>query len=149
MTKKEMMVKAHKMTKGIKNEYPEVDYKFQLGLCLAYLYENEGDVKMVELKGSEKQIVWAEEIREVVLEMAKRTVEGATARYNEKQNKARTRRMNEAIELLEKFKNEESAKFFIDNFKGLLNTKKELIKTSMLEDTDRLALEYVYCLERL
>lgn len=149
MTKKELMIKAHKMTKEIKNEYPTVDYKFQLGLCLAYLYENEGENEMVELKGSEKQIAWAKEIKEVVLEMAERTVEGATARYNEKQNKARTRRMNEAIELLEKFKNEESAKFFIDNFKGLLNAKKELIKTSMLEDTDRLALEYVYCLERL
>ena len=148
MTKKEMMVKAHKMTKGIKNEYPEVDYKFQLGLCLAYLYENEGEKEMVELKGSEKQIAWAKEIKEVVLEMAERTVEGATARYNEKQNKARTRRMNEAIELLERFKNEESAKFFIDNFKGLLNTKKELIKVG-IEDTERLACEYVYCLERL
>ncbi|WP_195989982.1 hypothetical protein [Clostridium sp. D53t1_180928_C8] len=148
MTKKELMIKAHKMAKEIKNEYPTVDYKFQLGLCLAYLYENEGDVKMVELKGSEKQIVWAEEIREVVLEMAERTVEGATARYNEKQNKARTRRMNETIELLEKFKNEESAKFFIDNFKGLLNTKKELIKVG-IEDKERLACEYVYCLERL
>ena len=41
MNKKEMMVKAHKMTKEIKNKYPEVDYKFQLGLCLSYLYEEE------------------------------------------------------------------------------------------------------------
>ena len=38
MTKKDLMVKAHKMTKEIKNEYPGVDYKFQLGLCLAYLH---------------------------------------------------------------------------------------------------------------
>ena len=45
MTKKELMIKAHKMTKEIKREYPEVDYKFQLGLCLAYL-QSEGDVKM-------------------------------------------------------------------------------------------------------
>ena len=47
MTKKELMVKAHKMAKEIKNEYPAVDYKFQLGLCLAYLYENEGEVEMI------------------------------------------------------------------------------------------------------
>ncbi len=66
MTKKELMVKAHKMAKEIKNEYPEVDYKFQLGLCLAYLHE-EGEKEMVELKGSEKQIKWAEEIREDLL----------------------------------------------------------------------------------
>ena len=37
MTKKEIMIKAHKMAKEIKAEYPGVDYKFQLGLCLAYL----------------------------------------------------------------------------------------------------------------
>lgn len=47
MTKKELMIKAHKMTKEIKAEYPAVDYKFQLGLCLAYLYENEGEVEMI------------------------------------------------------------------------------------------------------
>ena len=45
MTKKELMIKAHKMTKEIKNEYPTVDYKFQLGLCLAYLYK-EGEKEM-------------------------------------------------------------------------------------------------------
>ena len=47
MTKKELMLKAHKMAREIKNEYPAVDYKFQLGLCLAYLYENEGEVEMI------------------------------------------------------------------------------------------------------
>ena len=45
MTKKELMIKAHKMTKEIKNEYPTVDYKFQLSLCLAYLYK-EGEKEM-------------------------------------------------------------------------------------------------------
>ncbi|MCF0163167.1 MAG: hypothetical protein HUJ88_11410 [Fusobacterium necrophorum] len=40
MTKKELMIKAHKMAKEIKNEYPTVDYKFQLGLCLSYLLNN-------------------------------------------------------------------------------------------------------------
>lgn len=41
MNKKELMVKAHKMVKEIRNKYPEIDYKFQLGLCLTYLYEEE------------------------------------------------------------------------------------------------------------
>lgn len=45
MTKKELMIKAHKMTKEIKAEYPAIDYKFQLGLCLAYLHE-EGEKEM-------------------------------------------------------------------------------------------------------
>ena len=38
---KELMKKAHQMTREIKNEFPEVDYKFQLGLCISYLYKNE------------------------------------------------------------------------------------------------------------
>lgn len=50
MTKKELMIKAHQMTKEIKNEYPEVNYKFQLGLCLAYLCENKGEVEVIEYK---------------------------------------------------------------------------------------------------
>jgi hypothetical protein len=48
MTKKELMIKAHKMTKEIKAQYPTVDYKFQLGLCLAYLQE--GGNEMISYK---------------------------------------------------------------------------------------------------
>lgn len=39
MNKKEMFVKAHELTKEIKKEFPEVDYKFQFALCLAYFQE--------------------------------------------------------------------------------------------------------------
>lgn len=39
---KNIMKEAHKMTKGIKAKYPNVDYKFQLGLCISYLSKNEG-----------------------------------------------------------------------------------------------------------
>lgn len=67
MTKKELMVKAHQLTKEIKAEYPEVDYKFQLGLCLAYLHAEGENKEMVELKGSEKQVKWAEDIRKEML----------------------------------------------------------------------------------
>ena len=45
MNKKELMKKAHKMTRKIKAENPTVDYKFQLGLCLSYLHE---EVKRIE-----------------------------------------------------------------------------------------------------
>lgn len=38
---KNIMKEAHRMTKEIKKEFPNVDYKFQLGLCISYLYENE------------------------------------------------------------------------------------------------------------
>ena len=38
---KNIMKEAHKLTKEIKKEFPEVDYKFQLGLCISYLSKNE------------------------------------------------------------------------------------------------------------
>lgn len=128
MTKKELMMKAHKMTKEIKNEYPEVNYKFQLGLCLAYLNE-EGENEMVELKGTEKQVKWANDIRKVVLLASRRNLELRQEFYNEKPNsKMRTRVLKEAKELNERIENEESAKFFIENFAFLLKEKEELEK---------------------
>lgn len=60
---KELIIKAHKLTKEIKAEYKDVDYKFQFGLVIKYLLsENKEESKIVELKGSEKQIKWAKDI---------------------------------------------------------------------------------------
>ncbi len=70
MNKKELMKKAHKMTREIKREYPKVDYKFQLGLCLAYLCENKGGIELLELNGSEKQVKWANNIRREMIEVS-------------------------------------------------------------------------------
>ena len=67
MTKKELMVKAHKMTKEIKAKYPTINYKFQLCLCLSYLYKK-GEKEMVELKGAEKQVRWAIDIKDSMLQ---------------------------------------------------------------------------------
>lgn len=57
-----IMREAHKMTKQIVSEYGNVDYKTQLGLCLSFLSQ-EGGKEMVELKGTEKQIKWAGDLR--------------------------------------------------------------------------------------
>lgn len=38
---KNIMKEAHRLTKEIKKEFPEVDYKTQLGICLSYLYSQE------------------------------------------------------------------------------------------------------------
>ena len=59
---KNIMKEAHRMTKEIKAQYPEVDYQAQLGICLSFLY-NEEEAEM-ELEGTEKQIKFAEDIKE-------------------------------------------------------------------------------------
>lgn len=58
-----ILKKAHELTKEIKREYPEVDYKAQLSICLTFLYNNKEVERMVKLEGTEKQVKWAEEIR--------------------------------------------------------------------------------------
>lgn len=71
---KNLLKEAHKLTKEIKNKYPEVNYMAQLGVCISYL-NNKGEDKMVELKGTEKQIDWAEEIRKNIIEMFDKKIE--------------------------------------------------------------------------
>ena len=44
---KQIMIKAHKMTKEIKVEYPEVNYKTQLGLCMSYLLTKKEETEMI------------------------------------------------------------------------------------------------------
>lgn len=91
-----LMKEAHRLTKEIKKEFPNVDYKFQLGICMSYLLNGKGENEMVELEGTEKQVKWALDIRKEILEIAT------------KNNLKRT---------LEVIKKEEKAVFFIDNFK--------------------------------
>lgn len=71
---KNLLKEAHKLTKEIKNKYPEVNYMAQLGVCISYL-NNKEEVEMVELKGTEKQISWAEEIRKNIIEMFDKKIE--------------------------------------------------------------------------
>lgn len=126
MTKKELMIKAHKMVKEIKKEYPTVDYKFQLSLCLAYLYESKGEKEMVELKGSEKQVAWAENIRKVVIEATKGAAEeyekmqSETFKRNGKRSKVRDRKIARLNEMINEFENNDSSKFFIEEYSHFL-----------------------------
>lgn len=60
---KNIMKEAHRMTKEIKKEYPEVDYKAQLGICLSFFYNEEETEMEVKLEGTEKQIKFAEDIK--------------------------------------------------------------------------------------
>ena len=48
---KNLMKEAHKLTKEIKKEFPEVDYKTQLGICISYLAKESEEIEVEELKG--------------------------------------------------------------------------------------------------
>ena len=113
-----ILKRAHQLTKEIKIEYPEVDYKAQLGICLTFLYDNKEVKGMVELEGTEKQVKWAEEIRKEMLDT--KNIEMALDKFgSHKSEKVQT-----VLNLLKNFKErvntESSAKWFIEN-RGLVH----------------------------
>lgn len=123
---KNLFKEAHKLTKEIKAEYPNVDYKAQFGICLSYLQEVKGECKMVELKGSEKQIKWAKEIRQQILSMKDNyEISKSNLRVLSKEEESQAQVWNKVVKQeelnnidnkFEKYLNTTSAKVLIDNF---------------------------------
>ncbi|WP_338900713.1 hypothetical protein WHY45_16075 (plasmid) [Clostridium perfringens] len=118
-----IMKEAHRLTKEIKNEFPEVDYKFQLGICMSYLLNGKGENEMVELQGSEKQVKWALSIREKTISTINEAInfleEGQQVRI--KRTGKRAQDIDERIRriklMLEEVKNEQSSKVFIEKWR--------------------------------
>ena len=142
--KRNLMKEAHKLTKQIVSEYGDVDYKTQLGLCLSFLSQ-EGGKEMVELKGTEKQVKWAEDIRNRIIkvnEIFEKAIEGVDM---DKMAKSTWLDDNMYVIAQISLKNilaQESAKFFIDNFKGL---KDYMIENTMLYEHKK-QVEFIYAL---
>lgn len=133
MNKKELMIKAHEMTREIKAKYPEVNYKFQFGLCLTYL-QNEGVEDVKELKGSEKQVKWANEVRESLLKGCDLAIEYLNELIEKKKAvKHFTRRLDNAKKIKVGFENEEKASYFIENF-GACNRKETVEVCNIILD---------------
>lgn len=111
---KELMRKAHQLTKEIKAEFPEVNYLAQLGLCITCLMKESNEMK--ELKGSEKQIAWAEKIRIEQLNNLELKAREFEERALVAKISAKPLSIAKQIrESIEEMRNEESAKWWIDN----------------------------------
>ena len=142
--KRNLMKEAHKLTKEIKKQYPEVDYKTQLGLCLSFLSQ-EGGKEMVELKGTEKQVKWAEDIRNRIIkvnEIFEKAIEGVDM---DKMAKSTWLDDNMYVIAQTSLKNilvQEEAKFFIENFRDL---KDYMIENIMLYEHKK-QVEFIYAL---
>lgn len=50
-----IMKEAHRMTKELKAKYPEIDYNFQLGLCISYLIEEYQEMDINDFMEDYKQ----------------------------------------------------------------------------------------------
>ena len=145
---KNIMKEAHNLTKKIIRKGDS--YKATFRICLSYVHSQvkKGVNKMVELKGSEKQVKWALEIRKQVLEV----IENARARKVEEVSKRadkvkkdgtvitakdRVEKMNKRFnELTKSIENNESSAFFIENFSSITSrsaVSKKFVVKSYLE----------------
>ena len=138
------MKEAHKMTREIVNKYGDVDYMTQLGLCLSFLSQ-EGGKEMVELKGTEKQVKWAEDIRNRIIkvnEIFEKAIEGVDM---DKMAKSTWLDDNMYVIAQTSLKNilvQEEAKFFIENFRDL---KDYMIENTLLYEPEK-QVKFIYSL---
>lgn len=106
---KKVMVRAWEIAReGVKKFGGKVKEFFQQALIMAWA-EFKGVMKMVELKGSEKQVKWAEDIRANFLKALERYT--SVSSEDEKVVKV----VNAFKAFKEEIENQESAKWFIEN----------------------------------
>ena len=143
--KRNLMKEAHKMTREIMNQYGDVDYKAQLGLCLSFLSQEKEGNEMVELKGTEKQVKWAEDIRNRIIkvnEIFEKAIEGVDM---DKMAKSTWLDDNMYVIAQTSLKNilvQEEAKFFIENFRDL---KDYMIENTLLYEPEK-QVKFIYSL---
>lgn len=107
---KKIFKKAHEMTREFVKEYG-VNYQAQFGLCLSFLFEKERGMEMVELKGTKKQVKWAEDIRDSMIKGLEELKENENLRYHF----GRDITIDEVKETIAEIKKIDSSKFFIEN----------------------------------
>lgn len=127
---KNVFKKAHEITKKIIRKGDSYKETFRLALIFVYSELKEGVKGMVELKGSEKQVKWANDIREVVLVACDDAVEAYEEMQQESMAKKgkRVRRRDKQIEAIKEFKskleNETNSSLFIEEYSMFLKVEK-------------------------
>lgn len=144
--KRNLMKEAHKMTREIVNKYGDVDYMTQLSLCLSFLSQ-EGGEEMVELKGTEKQVKWAKDIRNRIIkvnEIFEKAIEGVDMDKMKKSTWIDDNMYVIAQTSLKNILAQEEAKFFIENFRGL---KDYMIENTLLYEPKK-QVKFIWSLVR-
>lgn len=144
--KRNLMKEAHKMTREIVNKYGDVDYMTQLSLCLSFLSQK-GGKEMVELKGTEKQVKWAEDIRNRIIkvnEIFEKAIEGVDMDKMKKSTWIDDNMYVIAQTSLKNILAQEEAKFFIENFRGL---KDYMIENTLLYEPKK-QVKFIWSLVR-
>lgn len=151
---KNVMKKAHEITKNIIRKGDSYRATFRLALIFVHSQIRKGVNKMVELKGSEKQMKWASDIRVNLAKIIDEATSLIEADCKDKWERKGSKKFNTVDEMIKRNieRNEElkemifnisDSKFLIENFKSV--TSKESInwiafnlenKASELEEID-------------
>lgn len=123
---KNVMNKAHEITKKIIRKGDSYRATFRLALSFAHSLVKKGVNKMVELKGTEKQVKWASDIRETVLRYLNKALEMQLEKSDSKGDRKGKTVKEWRVEFTNRFNrdldeviNNYSAEFFIKNFKHI------------------------------
>ena len=137
--KSNIFKKAHELTKNIIKK--DDSYKATFKLCLSFVYSQvkKGVEKMVELKGTEKQVKWAEDIRKICLDCLNKSLvfwQEESNRLEVKKGKPskRTVRIVENIEsFIEVIENEENSTWFINHFKYATRVDRGIVSDNLFD----------------
>lgn len=142
---KNVFKKAHEITKNIIKKGDSYRETFRLALIFVYSQIKKGVNKMVELKGTEKQVKWANDIRKELLSIVEESRNHQVERVSKKEDKVkkdgtiltaqdRINKMNDRFDNIVEFieSNNESV-WFIENFKSLTSDRFDILKKGVVE----------------
>lgn len=136
---KNVMKKAHEITKKIIRKGDSYRATFRLALSLAHSLIKKGVKVMVELVGTEKQVKWATDIREIMLECLNKSLkfQEEEAKSSEARRGKPSKILNRRVETLKNYiemvKNQESSVWFIENFKYATHLDRDTVKNCLYE----------------
>lgn len=134
---KNIFKQAHKITREIIRKGD--NYRATFGLVLSFVYsQQKAGVEMVELKGSEKQVKWANDIRNRMIEInnifEEATKDTDMTNLNEETLEGMVlQRIDKTRKALKNILSNEDAKFFIDNFRNI----RDYMISDLREKSDR------------
>ena len=125
---KNVFKKAHEITQKIIRKGDSYRETFRLALIFVYSEMKKGVNKMVELRGSEKQVKWASDIRERLVSTMSEAI-NILEKYQAETFEKRGKRVPRRDRFISEMKNEieiinsiESAKQMIECYKNIFNS---------------------------
>lgn len=119
---KKIFKEAHKMTREMVKEYG-VDYQAQFGLCLSYLLNREEE-EMRKLKGTERQVKWAEDILAIFDEVVADVEKGIER--DSKTEEKKEKQLKKLDEIKSRLNEMDNAGEIINNYKNISTMKDKM-----------------------